>query len=149
MLCPFCSFLIFSSICYSTSHCIWLRCIEIYRESIILNHSCKIATWVFIVKRPQRVWLIVERRQTVSRRDRNCILHNICTWIRLVVFGCGHTINSKRIHVIPYCYDDIIKWNHFYRVTGPLRGESTGDRWIPLTKASDAELWCFVWPAPE
>ena len=22
-------------------------------------------------------------------------------------------------------------------------------RWIPLTKASDAELWCFLWFAPE
>ena len=22
-------------------------------------------------------------------------------------------------------------------------------RWIPLTKASDAELWCFLWSAPE
>ena len=30
-----------------------------------------------------------------------------------------------------------------YRVTGPVCGEFTGDRWIPLTKASDAELWCF------
>ena len=29
------------------------------------------------------------------------------------------------------------------RVTGPLLGESVGHRWIPLTKASDAELWCF------
>ena len=28
-------------------------------------------------------------------------------------------------------------------------GESTGHRWIPLTKASDAELWCFLWSAPE
>ena len=35
------------------------------------------------------------------------------------------------------------------RVPGPLRGESTGDRWIPLTQASDAELWCFLWSAPE
>ena len=25
----------------------------------------------------------------------------------------------------------------------------TGDRWIPLTKASDAELWYFLWSAPE
>ena len=33
------------------------------------------------------------------------------------------------------------------RVTGPLWGESTG--WIPLTKASGAELWCFLWSAPE
>ena len=34
-------------------------------------------------------------------------------------------------------------------VTGPLRGECTGDRWIPLTKANGAELWCFLWSAPE
>ena len=32
---------------------------------------------------------------------------------------------------------------NIFRVTGPLWGESTGDRWIPLTKASDAELWWF------
>ena len=25
----------------------------------------------------------------------------------------------------------------------------TGDRWIPRTKASDEELWCFLWSAPE
>ena len=30
-----------------------------------------------------------------------------------------------------------------FRVTGPLCEEFTGHRWIPLTKASDAELWCF------
>ena len=29
---------------------------------------------------------------------------------------------------------------NIFRVTGPLCGEFTGDRWIPLTKASDAEL---------
>ena len=36
-----------------------------------------------------------------------------------------------------------------FRVTAPLWGESTGHRWIPLTKASDAELWCFLWSAPK
>ena len=30
-----------------------------------------------------------------------------------------------------------------FRVTGHLCGEFTGHRWIPRTKASDAELWCF------
>ena len=39
--------------------------------------------------------------------------------------------------------------NLFRRVTGPLCAEFTGHRWIPLTKASDAELWCFLWSAPE
>ena len=23
------------------------------------------------------------------------------------------------------------------------------NRWIPLTKVSDAELWCFLWSVPE
>ena len=32
---------------------------------------------------------------------------------------------------------------NFFRVTGFLCGEFTGHRWIPRTKASDAELWCF------
>ena len=35
-----------------------------------------------------------------------------------------------------------------FRVTGLLCGEFTGNRWIPHTKASDAELWCFLWSAP-
>ena len=38
---------------------------------------------------------------------------------------------------------------NIFRVTGPLCGEFTGHRWIPLTKASDAKLWCFLWSAPE
>ena len=36
-----------------------------------------------------------------------------------------------------------------FRVTGPLCGEFAGQRWIPRTKASDAELWCFLWFANE
>ena len=38
---------------------------------------------------------------------------------------------------------------NIFRVTGHLCGEITGHRWIPRTKASDAELWCFLWSAPE
>ena len=38
---------------------------------------------------------------------------------------------------------------NIFRVTDHLWGESTGHRWIPLTEASDAELWCFLWSAPE
>ena len=38
---------------------------------------------------------------------------------------------------------------NIFRATVPLWGESTGHRWIPLTKASDKELWSFLWSAPE
>ena len=34
-------------------------------------------------------------------------------------------------------------------VTVPLCAEFTGHRWIPLTKASNAELWRFLWSVPE
>ena len=34
-------------------------------------------------------------------------------------------------------------------VTGPLCGEFTGHRWIPLTKANHAELWCLLSSASE
>ena len=33
---------------------------------------------------------------------------------------------------------------NIFRITGPLCGEFTGHRWIPLTKASDAEVWGFL-----
>ena len=38
---------------------------------------------------------------------------------------------------------------NIFRVTGHLCGKFTGPRWIPRTKASDAELWCFLWSAPD
>ena len=38
--------------------------------------------------------------------------------------------------------------DNIFRVTGPLCGEFTCHGWIPRAKASDAELWCFLWSAP-
>ena len=38
---------------------------------------------------------------------------------------------------------------NIFRVTGHLCGEFTRDQWIPRTKASDTELWCFLWSASE
>ena len=47
-----------------------------------------------------------------------------------------------------YWFLMITSWNgNIFRVTGPLCREFTGHWWIPLTKASDAELWCFLWSA--
>ena len=51
------------------------------------------------------------------------------------------------IHKYPSIYlwayiDDVIKWKHF-PLTEPLCGLFTCHWWIPLTKASGAELWRF------
>ena len=37
---------------------------------------------------------------------------------------------------------------NIFRVSGPLCGDFIDHRWIPLTKASDVELWCFLSSAP-
>ena len=61
-------------------------------------------------------------------------------------------------HVMTYSYNSYLSislhydmmtssYGNIFRVTGPLRGESSGDRWIPPTKASEVELWCFLWSA--
>ena len=38
---------------------------------------------------------------------------------------------------------------NIFRVTGHVWGEFPGHRWIPRTKASDAELWCSLWSASD
>ena len=84
-------------------------------------------------------------------------------WHRFAyVYILAHLYNSTPFHLISshhlisahfiscrlISHYDVIKWKHFPRYW-PLWGEFTGDRWIPLTKASDAELWCFLWSVPQ
>ena len=47
-----------------------------------------------------------------------------------------------------WSHDDVIKWKHFPRYWPFVRGIHRS-RWIPRTKVSDAELWCFLWSQPE
>ena len=54
---------------------------------------------------------------------------------------------SSRSCCIDKCTMTSSNGNTFF-VTGPFCGEFTGHQWIPLTEASDAELWCFLWSAP-
>ena len=62
----------------------------------------------------------------------------------------GYVDNSKHVEIAWQCLDMATSSKgNIFRVTGPLWGESTGDWLITLTKASDVELWCFLWSAPE
>ena len=65
----------------------------------------------------------------------------------------GHTIGRKIsfISFLKKCFKYRVMMTsstgNVFRVTGPLCGEFTGHQWIPLTKASDAELCYFLWCA--
>ena len=68
--------------------------------------------------------------------------------VSLVSSKAGTCFMAQRCLIIRSCInlDMMTSSNgHIFRVTVP---KFTGHRWIPRTKASDAELWCFLWSAP-
>ena len=69
------------------------------------------------------------------------------SWVRAGFMWCAITR-----HIFQCCltilHDDVIKWKHFPRYWPFVMG-FTVHRWIPLTKASDTELWCFLWSESE
>ena len=78
-----------------------------------------------------------------------CISGNF-TGTRAVVGGCWiGMLSTTRSQIQKVEYDDVIKWKHFPRYWSFVRGEFPGHRWDPLTKANDADLWCFLWSGPE
>ena len=67
-----------------------------------------------------------------------CMLH----WVLFAIFSFFQ----------PYEYSLNILTSsngNIFRANGSLWEESTGDRWIFLTKATDAKLLCFLLSAPE
>ena len=77
-------------------------------------------------------------KQTVSVLLASCSTHiSACYPLVLVAFAGLLFIKACMRHMMTSSN------GNFFRVTGPLWRESTGHRWIPFTKARDAEWWCF------
>ena len=57
-------------------------------------------------------------------------------------------LHRKCACIYKHKHDDVIKWKHFPRYWPFVRGIHRS-RWIPRTKTSYAELWWFLWSAPE
>ena len=60
------------------------------------------------------------------------------------------------LYILPYCTtsSSIVSMmtssnGNIFRVIGPLCVEFTGHRWIPLTRAIDADVWYFLWSVSE
>ena len=73
---------------------------------------------------------------------------SITIWWLLPDFG-RLLLTPWRLLTIPFGIMMTSSNGNIFRVTGHLCGEFTGPRWIPRTKASDAELWCFLWTASQ
>ena len=65
----------------------------------------------------------------------------------IVMLQCGQDITHWLKHI--FSHKMTSPNGNIFGVTGLLCGEFTDHRWIPLTKASNAEFWCFLWSAPD
>ena len=94
---------------------------------------------------PNTHWMIhlESRKASCIIMALNYLSINIGWWKGIVLSNNYHHVAWELWFRKSTCYMMTSSNGNILRVTGPLCGEITGDRWIPLTKASDAELWCF------
>ena len=99
--------------------------------------------------KPEKCVYLYSNLREVDSEESNCKKVRICprnglvpNWLQVITWNSDDPVHL-RIIVMTSSNGNI------FRVTGHLCGEFTGHRWIPLTKASDAGLWCFLWSASE
>ena len=107
------------------------------------RNGCVSETWNYPMRYAAIVWfrasvpLCIESGVQFPEQKKKTSKGQILRWcLKAPVLGVNGSLMASS------------NWSIF-RVTGPLCGEFTGDRWIPRTKASDAELSCFLWSPPE
>ena len=98
-------------------------------------------------------YVVAWRPRTYDLRRRRPIVK----WIELQKFCCISAVKCnfhaadlpKGRHRVrcPVSFASMMTSSNgnIFRATGHLCGEFTGHRWIPRKKASDAELWWFLW----
>ena len=83
----------------------------------------------------------------------NDVIMSVLKWC-IMYFGIWRVytagFSTQRLRLCRYGWYMVTSSNgNRFRVNSPLWGQSTGHMWIPLAKASDAELWYFLWSALE
>ena len=108
-----------------------------------------------------RVWLHAAGVLAGRNGRRHGVLQLLCyaktsckykEWINSLILGMWQWWGmSAGNHCWGHCSGIMMTSSNgnIFGVTGHLCGEFTGPRWIPRTKASDAERWYFLWSAPE
>ena len=110
------------------------RCGLPYLRTVRYDHCLK--SGLFPVQ-GSNWWFLISPPDIVSIGDcPYCVISNINVWspVRRMLWSTSTMTSSN---------------GKIFRVTGHLCGEFTGPRWTPRTKASDVEIWCFLWSAPK
>ena len=133
----------------------WIFCDVIHFKTTKKEHACSIIL---------KIYILLTRRQFLQKYKQICdfwrqMWHNMKQYWRYIMIFLQGILKYTYIYIIRNDFQESIFWiwwfmmtssnGNIFRVTGPLCGEFTGHLWVSLTKASDAELWCFLWSVPE
>ena len=105
-------------------------------------------SWDAISNEYYYIWHRPSVRVYLMKYAQFCHVFFWSDYIMSTRWFCDLSFTNVKVNALGQCMMTSSNGNVF-RATGPLWGESTSDRWIRLTKASDAELWCFLWSPPE
>ena len=100
------------------------------------------------------MWIHYERLHNHNKAKHN---KTVCIFLGIYCKAWWHHDMETFFALLAHCEGNLSiitcmmtsSNGNIFRSTGPLWGEFNGDRWFPLIKASDAELWCFLWSTPE
>ena len=135
--------------------------IKILRKRILIHQMfhdlhCQIILWQQLKETLRHAWLGCSPSgytpsddygiSTCNSNDVMCRAEGLSQAAILWKLAWQHT-TKRRTQLLLYMMTS--SNGNIFRVTGHLCGEFTGHRSIPRTKASDTELWCFLWSAPE
>ena len=104
-------------------------------------------TITFILRYDSKLFSYMIRQETSVSYN-----YNAWHWFKNLVFYEHQTRNEQNTTKHGFVNWRIMTTSsngNIFHVTDHLCGEFTGHWWISRTKASDAELWCFLWSAPE
>ena len=108
---------------------------------------CRMMTIAYTNYNCQPLFLLYSKHPLVVRR-----VH--MPRVESVVLALNRTSSPQAGHIFMNRISiECAWWRHQMETFSALlvicAGKFTGPRWIPHTKASDAELWCFLWSESE
>ena len=76
------------------------------------------------------------------------VVFQVNEWLGLKKFMVSVAIDSDGVSSLWFLLLHAAWWRHQMEIFSALLALCEGYWWIPLTKASDAELWYFLWNVP-
>ena len=138
---------------YLIPHMNWSVYHKKFLDSFTLVPCARMNTWAseLMASKVFLVWIELSPDKIIDieiiREHISLSLFSIVTRLSGMLW-MGHNASRDMPFGTLLMHDDVIKWKHFPRNWPFVRGIHRS-RWIPHTKASDAELWCFLWSAYE